>query len=105
MELHTVACTSSKGGRSPEVAVILKVQLVGGIVGQDEGKHRVLHQIIERSPGNLVQLHQILKVSDFSLVPAVNNNNNNNNSHNNNYIQQDKTLISYRYSKPVSADL
>ena len=33
-------------------------------------EHWILHQIIECSPGKFVQLHKILKIGEFSLLPA-----------------------------------
>ena len=56
---------------SPEGLWLLQVQLMGMVVGQDEGEDGVLHEIVESPPSQLVQLHQVLKVGDLSLLPAV----------------------------------
>ena len=56
--------------RLPEVVRHPQVQLVLVVVGEDEGEHRILHEVVEGSPSQLVQLHQVLKVGDLSLLPA-----------------------------------
>lgn len=40
------------------------------VVGHYEGEDWILHEVIEGPASQLVQLHQILKVGDLSLLPA-----------------------------------
>ena len=54
----------------PECLLPSQIQLLRSVVSEDEWKHRVLHQVIERPPSQLVKLSQILKVGDFSLPPT-----------------------------------
>ena len=55
----------------PEVVEGLEFQLVVLVVGEDEREHWILHEVIERPPRKFVQFHQVLKVGDLTLVPAV----------------------------------
>lgn len=64
---HGATCVAS----SPECLLLSQVKLWGVVVSEDERKHRVLHQVIERPSSQLVQLSEILKVGDFSLPPTV----------------------------------
>lgn len=41
---------------------VIKVQDLNNIVGENEGEHRILHQVIERTTSKLVQLRQIFIV-------------------------------------------
>lgn len=38
------------------------------VVGKNPGKDRILHQVIVCSPGQRVQVHQVLKVTDFPFL-------------------------------------
>ena len=49
-----------------------EVELGALIVTQDERKHGVLSQIVERSPRNFVQMHQVVKVAERSCETAQN---------------------------------
>ena len=40
------------------------------VVGHYEGEDWILHEVIEGPASQLVQLHQVLKVGDLSLLPA-----------------------------------
>ena len=54
----------------PEGLFPSQVQLIRFVVSQDEWKHWVLHQVIESSPSQLVELSEVLKISDFTLPPT-----------------------------------
>ena len=54
----------------PECLLPSQVQLLRLVVSEDEWKHRVLHQVVERPPSQLVELSEILEVRDFSLPPT-----------------------------------
>ena len=40
------------------------------VVCKNKWEHRILHEIIEGSSCQLVQLHQILKIGEFSKSPT-----------------------------------
>ena len=60
------------GDRLGKISVrgrIGQVQDRRGVIGEDEGKDRILHQVVGRPSGHLIELHQIFKVGDLSLDP------------------------------------
>ncbi len=40
------------------------------VVRENEGEDGILHEVVERAAGQFVQFHEVLKVSDLSLLPA-----------------------------------
>ena len=55
----------------PEGISFPKVQSSGAVICQNEWEHRKLHEVIEGTSSQFVQLHQILKVGNLTLPPAV----------------------------------
>ena len=55
----------------PEIVGIPELKPVSFVVGQDERKDWILHEVIEGVPCQFAQLHQVLKVSDLPLIPAT----------------------------------
>ena len=47
-----------------------KVEVGGGVVGEDPGEHRVLHQVVRCPTSQAVQLHQVLEVAQPALGTA-----------------------------------
>ena len=56
---------------TPEGLGFAKIQLRVVIVGYDKGEYWILHEVIECTTGQLVQLHQIFKIGDLTLLPAT----------------------------------
>ena len=56
---------------SPKAAWGSEVQLVCGIVSQNEREDRILHEVIECTTCQLVQFHQILKVNNVFLLSTT----------------------------------
>ena len=48
---------------------VIKVQYFRGVVTEDPGKHRVLVEIIVRTASDGVEVHEVVKVGDFSSLP------------------------------------
>lgn len=57
--------------REPEGISFPKVQFSGAVISHNEWEHWKLHEVIEGTASQFVQLHQILKVGDLTLPPAV----------------------------------
>ena len=57
--------------REPEGISFPKVQFSGAVISHNEWEHRKLHEVIEGPASQFVQLHQILKVGNLTLPPAV----------------------------------
>ena len=60
-----------ENGMLPERGLVVQVQCITLVIGKDEGKHRVLHKIIERSTGLLVQFSQVFEVSYTAVLPST----------------------------------
>jgi len=58
-------------GQVAEGRVGRQIQLLGGVVGQDEREHGVLCQVVERATGHRVEVHQVLKVGDLTVDPLL----------------------------------
>ena len=41
------------------------------VVGQNMRIHRILHEIVERSSREFIQLHDVLKIADLAIAPQI----------------------------------
>ena len=50
--------------------LVSEVEGVAGVVGEDPGKHGVLREVVERAPGDGVELHEIVEVAQLPPLPG-----------------------------------
>lgn len=55
----------------PVDAGVLQVERLAGVIPQDEREHRVLHEVVERAAGVLVEMREVLKVGDLPRAPQL----------------------------------
>ena len=48
---------------------VIKVQYIRIVVTEDPWKHRVLVEIVVRATSDGVEIHEVVKVGDFSSLP------------------------------------
>lgn len=50
---------------------VLQVERLAGVIPQDEREHRVLHEVVERTAGVLVEMREVLEVGDLPRTPQL----------------------------------
>ena len=56
-------------GEVPERRGVVEVKNVGGVVGQNPGKDGVLVEVVVRTTGDRVEVHEVVEVRDLSPLP------------------------------------
>ena len=55
----------------PVTGRLLKVESLTLIIAENEREYRVLHEVVERAAGHLVQVRQVLEVGHEAVVPHL----------------------------------
>lgn len=50
---------------------VLQVESLVGVISQDKGEHRVLHEVVEGAAGVLVEMREVLEVGDLTRAPKL----------------------------------
>ena len=69
--LVTRAQRTHRFGQVPVYVRVVQVEGLTAVVLDDPWEHRVLVEVVERTAGNCVELHQVLKVRDLPTHPFV----------------------------------
>lgn len=60
-----------QGVSQPVDVCVLQVDGFADVVAEDEGEHRVLHEVVERAARVFVEVRQVLEVCDLTGAPQL----------------------------------